>query len=470
MTEPTRPANADKVYTSSITKISVRGYKSIAEECSMEVRPLTILSGANSSGKSSALQPLLLLKQTLETDYDPGSLLINGPNVQFTSTETQLLSKLGSGVRAETFCVELEIDGDQCLAEVFGSGSNKGVKLVEMSYKEGEESYTLRPNMTPKEIDSLVPSQLKGFREIFMDILTDEYEAEREEEQAKEKPGFEWVVQQSKCFLNFGLQPVSEGERRTLPETLPLPRAKPSRSFEEHIKDVIHVPGLRGNPSRTYKTTSVGPQFPGTFNNYVASIINFWGTNQQHLLDKLGQYLETLGLTWKVEANQLDDVQVELLVGRLPHDAANGMNDMVSIADVGFGVSQTLPVLVALLAAKPGQVVYLEQPEIHLHPRAQAAMARLLAEASGRGVRVIVETHSDLLLLSLQTLIAEGELDSEIVKLHWFSRLQDGKTYVSSHNLDEQGSFGDWPEDFSEIKLEAESRYLDAVESRQSVN
>lgn len=469
MAKRSKSASMNNVHTNSITKISVRGYKSIAEECSMEIRPLTILSGANSSGKSSALQPLLLLKQTLETDYDPGSLLINGPNVQFTSAESQLLSKLGSGERAEAFCVELEIDGDQRLTEVFGSGSNKGVELVEMTYEGRDEKYTLQPSMTPEEVSPLVPRQLKDFSELLVDTLVEnedeDEDEERERKQTGERPEFEWVVRQSKCFLSFGLKLVRKDEEDTWPETLLLPGARPGRSFEEYIRDVIHVPGLRGNPSRTYKTTSVGPQFPGTFNNYVASIVNFWGTNEPRLLSKLGQYLETLGLTWKVEAKQLDDVQVELRVGRLPHQADTGASDMVSIADVGFGVSQTLPVLVALLAAKPGQLVYLEQPEIHLHPRAQAAMAQLLADASRRGVRVVVETHSDLLLLGLQTLIAEGNLNPEMVKLHWFSRLLDGKTQVSSHDLDEQGSFGDWPEDFSAIKIEAESRYLDAVES-----
>ena len=56
-----------------ITKIAVKGFKSIAEECAIDIRPLTILAGANSSGKSSIMQPLLLLKQTLEAPYDPGA-------------------------------------------------------------------------------------------------------------------------------------------------------------------------------------------------------------------------------------------------------------------------------------------------------------------------------------------------------------------------------------------------------------
>jgi predicted ATPase len=138
----------------------------------------------------------------------------------------------------------------------------------------------------------------------------------------------------------------------------------------------------------------------------------------------------------------------------------------VSIADVGFGVSQTLPVLVALLVAKPGQLVYLEQPEIHLHPRAQFAMAQIVAGAAARGVRVVLETHSNLLLLGVQALVAEGKVSHELVKLHWFTRRPDGTTTVTSADLDETGAFGDWPEDFGEVALQAESRYLDAVESR----
>jgi predicted ATPase len=70
-----------------ITSISVAGYKSLAKEQTIEIRPLTILAGANSSGKSSIMQPLLLLKQTLDAQYDPGPLLLDGPNVNFTSAE-----------------------------------------------------------------------------------------------------------------------------------------------------------------------------------------------------------------------------------------------------------------------------------------------------------------------------------------------------------------------------------------------
>jgi predicted ATPase len=182
--------------------------------------------------------------------------------------------------------------------------------------------------------------------------------------------------------------------------------------------------------------------------------------------EALNQALESLGLTWKVVAHRITHTQVELRVGRLPHGKRGGAYDLVSIADVGFGLSQTLPVVVALLAAKRGQVVYLEQPEIHLHPRAQAQMAGLLAEAARRGVRVIVETHSSLLLRAIQTLVAKGHLDRKLVKLHWFIRREDdGSTTVQSADLDKEGAFGNWPQDFDETAITAEMEYLDAAEA-----
>ncbi len=174
-----------------------------------------------------------------------------------------------------------------------------------------------------------------------------------------------------------------------------------------------------------------------------------------------------LGLTWKVEAKRVDDTQVELRVGRMPHPKPGGAHDVVSVADVGFGVSQTLPVAVALLAAQPGQLVYIEQPEIHLHPRAQVAMARLLVNAAKRGVRVVAETHSSLLLLGVQALVAEGVIDPKLVGLNWFLRdPKSGITRIQTNELDEAGRFGDWPEDFDEVTLETENRYLSAAERR----
>lgn len=134
------------------------------------------------------------------------------------------------------------------------------------------------------------------------------------------------------------------------------------------------------------------------------------------------------------------------------------------VADVGFGVSQTLPVVVALLAARPGQLVYLEAPEIHLHPVAQLASGGLVKRAVDRGVTVVVETHSALFLQSVQTHVARGEISPDDVAMHWFTRdLRSGYTDIHTAELADDGSFGDWPEDFYDVHLDAEAAYLDAA-------
>ena len=164
----------------------------------------------------------------------------------------------------------------------------------------------------------------------------------------------------------------------------------------------------------------------------------------------------------------MDDTRIELRVGRLKKKTKVGVRDLISIADVGFGVSQCLPVLVALLSARKDQLVYIEEPETHLHPRAQVTLAEALAGAANRGARVVIETHSSLLLTGVQALVAERKLAPELVALHWFSLDEEGETQIRSADLDDAGAFGDWPEDFGEVTLDAQARYLDAAERRAS--
>ena len=421
-----------------ITKIAVKGFKSIAEEREIDIRPLTILAGANSSGKSSIMQPLLMLKQTLEAPYDPGPLLLDGPNVQFTEAE-QFLSKLTTEKRTDHFFVRFETygpDSSDSIETTFrkGEGRIEIVKMTtEMRWKidpplfPPPNPFTLFPGMSPEEIRLL----------------------------ADQNTVFEYAgkVKRSRCFLYLESQD----------ENYPVFDLTVSLAFK--ISNSIHLRGLRGNPERTYKRTSTGPKYSGTFENYVASIIHEWQETKDKRLKTLGDALHTLGLTRKVNTQKVGDVGIEIKVNRLQHSSTDD-KDKVNIADVGFGVSQVLPVLVAVIAAEAGQLVYLEQPELHLHPRAQVALAQVLADAAKRGVRVVAETHSSLLLLGIQTLVAEGDLSPELVKLHWFSRNKDGVTEVSSVDLDEAGAYGDWPMDFDDVELKTQSRYIKAAQSR----
>jgi hypothetical protein len=431
-----------------LTSLSVCGFKSLVGTCTIEVRELTVLAGANSSGKSSIMQPFLLLKQTLDAPYDPGPLRLDGDNVRFSSVGQFLPLRTGCG--SDGALVISTTIGDDTLSLSFRPGTDHVLDLCEMAYSEPGQHTVLRPSMDPKQARATIGAFAEAFESIFTRTKT----------KGQFKP--EWVVQRSRCFLELLLRDVGQPANGIRPP-FPVPLAD---SFEMELRRIIHVPGLRGNPVRVYRTTAVGPDFAGTFENYVASVVYRWQQTKDTRLQGLGGDLRALGLTWKVQAKPVDDTQVELRVGRLPQAVRGGAADLVSVADVGFGVSQVLPVLVALRVAEPGRLVYIEQPEIHLHPKAQVALAEVLAQAAQRGVRVVVETHSDLLLVSLQRLVAEGRLEPEKVKLHWFQREADGSTKVASHDMDEAGAFGDWPVDFGEVAMATEGAYLDAAEAR----
>ncbi|MEN6335601.1 MAG: DUF3696 domain-containing protein [Phycisphaerales bacterium] len=427
----------------TITRIAVRGFKSIADEQEIELRPLTLLAGANSSGKSSIMQPILLLKQTLEAPSDPGALLLDGPNVHFTSAG-QILSRVSRDGGEPRFGVHIELSSGRRLEVVFRREETMGFEVDAMSYSDDSEMRHIVPEMSPNEILTVLPDSMRRLHDCFQRMRTEK---------------LFWFVYRERCFLSFELDPkanVGAGEYR----------ASPGARFVRHLQGLMHLPGLRGNPQRTCPKRAGGPLFPGVFQDYVASVIAQWQSKGDSRVSQLAAALEDMGLTWKVEARSVNDTQVELRVGRLTHGGSGADADLVNIADVGVGVSQSLPVLVALVAAEPGQVVYLEQPEIHLHPRAQRRLAHVLADAANRGVVVVAETHSSLLLREVQTLVATGKLATDKVKLHWFQRQEDGRTVVTPADLDENGAFGDWPEDFDEVELDAEKAYLDAVERK----
>jgi predicted ATPase len=161
---------------------------------------------------------------------------------------------------------------------------------------------------------------------------------------------------------------------------------------------------------------------------------------------------------------RLNESELEI---RVPRARNSAEDDFVNIADVGLAVPTVLPVLVALIQAGPGQLIYLEQPELHLHPRAQWRLAQLLAQAANRGVRLVIETHSSLLLRGILTQIAENNIANDKVILHWFERDNEtGISTVHTKEPDSAGRAGDWPEDFSDIELKSDNEYLDAVEKK----
>ena len=421
--------------------ISLSGFKSIVDEQRVEIRPLTVLAGANSSGKSSIMQPLLLMKQTLEAQYDPGVFLLDGPNVRFTSAD-QILSKIPGKREVDEFVVGFDYDVS---FKISYRKSGFGLEIGDITLSDDGEKYTIKPGMTFREVIQIIPRNARMVINIVRNIALEARQV------------FRLKICPDRCFLSIKSKEANTSSIKSFTKIL-------TGSVSEVIQKTIHIPGLRGNPSRTYKKAAYGKMFPGIFPDYSASIIHHWHNQDKEKINMLEKNLQKLGLTWKIRAKEVDATQFEVRVGRMPESYGNETNDLVNIANVGFGVSQCLPVLVALLTADKGQIVYIEQPELHLHPRAQVTLAEIIADAAKRGVLVVVETHSQYLLLGIQTLVANGKLDNELIKLHWFNRKENGATEISSVDLDKNGAYGDWPEDFSDVELKLENDYIDAFE------
>jgi predicted ATPase len=444
---PAAPAPANRPPYMLIEEIRVQGYKSLVD-ATLHVRPLTLLAGTNSSGKSSIMQPLLLIKQTMEAPYQPaGALVLDGAHVQ-AETAGELVSKVSGETNKSYFLRLIAKDG-------IPLGPLEKPQSLELLYVQNGVNFDIAyQKHTVSRRGDLVEM-------IPLPIMSELMIESPEGGKTKVKIGNDdlGVVDSQGGLLKFFF---NSSTPRMMESFGPF-------SFIEILASLFHIPGLRRKPERSHPATTFSNHIRGTFDLYVAGTVSQWQQQENtEALTKLNDYLRRLGLTDSVTAKVKNANEVELSVSRLPAGSKGKPRkaDMVNIADVGIGVSQVLPILVALIAAQEGQIVYVEQPELHLHPRAQVAMAELLAEAANRGVRVIVETHSSLLLLTIQTLIAQDRIKNTDVALHWFKRDAKGATQVTYVEPDEDGAYGEWPEDFGDVELKAQDAYLTAVGMR----
>ena len=437
----------------TISSLIIDGFKSFRDRTEVTLGDLTILSGANSSGKSTVMQALLLMKQTLESGYDPGPLLISGPNVVFSNTEQMFWS--APGKKSESFCIGLAVKdeksthGYQVILEKQKDGTTP-LQIVKGTWISGGERVDLFPTLAEEQRNKYVTfmESSRRFPKNLYKLDEDLYPAP--------------YIERDRFILSVKLA-LRNRKNNEIQVEFGSENFEDKSIVEYAVRSIIHVPGLRGNPRRTYPVTAVEKHFPGLFPDYVASVIAFWQSSANDKSKQLSSDLKELGLTWNVKARKTSDTEVEIQVARLPKGLQHGAKDMVSIADVGFGMSQSLPVAVALLAAEPGELVYLEQPEIHLHPRAEYGLSRLIHRAVMRGVQVVVETHSELLLVGLQELVASKKFKEKKAIIHWIQRDKAGSSFLQSKELDVNGGFGKVPVDFGAVSFEAMSNYLNAA-------
>ncbi|RUS96987.1 hypothetical protein DSM106972_085370 [Dulcicalothrix desertica PCC 7102] len=119
--------------------------------------------------------------------------------------------------------------------------------------------------------------------------------------------------------------------------------------------------------------------------------------------------------------------------------------------NVGFGISSTLPIVVALLASPPGSLIIIEHPEAHLHPSGQTKIGKLIALAASSGIQVVIETHSDHILNGIRLSVHGGLIKPDDVQLNYFQRRETKDkvvTEVISPSIDRNGRIDRWPDGF----------------------
>jgi predicted ATPase len=223
------------------------------------------------------------------------------------------------------------------------------------------------------------------------------------------------------------------------------------RQLVDKISGVQHIGPNREAPRRYYPFSGERPTMltsaGGGATDMLLADVTRRGTGKR----RLARDVEN----WLVKAQMADQLQILPVSDRhyevkLRHPISG---ELVNYSDVGFGISQILPVLVAGYNLGPGALFMLEQPEIHLHPRAQSELGDFFLDLYQRRVQTIIETHSEHLIMRIQRHVASGKIRPEHVAVNYIFAAE-GKKVAVRLRLNEDGIFTDpWPQGFFEERL-----------------
>lgn len=343
-----------------ITAVAMEGFKCF-DQLRLDFGRLTLVTGFNGGGKSTALQPLLLMAQALRLDDGLSGLPLNGP-----------LVRLGTA-------------GD--IAPL----NSERPMLLEAESLEGKLSY--RPLLHAGE------RRLK---------LSKAVDAES---------GLS-LVRALAPLSYLGAVRIGAEDAFPLPEQDDFPdvgydgRYAPywyDHFVDEDVNSARHFPALSAATFRKQLDAWLGSLFPGAEAN-VQNAVALSQMNLQFRLSSLG--------SWRRPAN------------------------------IGYGLTYAFPILVALLAARAGQVIIIDSPESHLHPSAQSQMGRILATFAAAGVQIIVETHSDHLLNGVRLAVRDEVLKPDDLRIHFFGGVDGVEHGVIRPRIGACGDIYEWPEGF----------------------
>ena len=360
-----------------ITRIDLEKFKCF-DILRLPLSRLTLLSGTNASGKSTVLQAIALLHQTMREDEWSKYLLLNGASVKL-GTVSDVVDKVNG--RFE-FAVGL-IDEDLLYRWRFS----------------GERSQL-----------SMIVAQVK----------VNDYD-----------------VQCPDLLRNL------------------LPFDAPDTSLAERIRDLTYITAERVGPREVYPvydpkvTPVVGPRGEFTVSVLYAlrDIEVFSGLAIPNMPTTLLQQTQARMRAFfpgcRLDIQPVPQANAVTL-GLLTSEETNYHRPIHS----GFGLTQILPIIVSSLSARPGGLLLIENPEVHLHPAGQAAIGQFMAEVASAGVQVILETHSDHVLNGVRRAVKTHVLSPEDVAIHFFRPRDESAAQVLSPALDESGNIDDWPDGF----------------------
>lgn len=358
-----------------ITRVKLKNFK-IFEDESFELAPLTLFTGINGMGKSSAIQSLLLLKQSYESkqlQYENQVELENNGYIDLENCE-ELCNKKAS---PKTIEIAIENNNNKRYHWMIDASNPKEKKAKSIFV--GDDSYKDEP-LFQKSFTYLTAERLGPRKSYDKDYTARTYNT------------------------TLGIQ----GEK-----TPSFIQKAASENTEIGIEALMH-PSLKetnalDNPKLLYRN------------------INAW------LGDILGR-----PITAKVSDEGKDKV-------RLTFSIKGAQGEDFSALQVGFGFSFSLPVIVAPLIAKPGDLIIIENPEAHLHPSAQSKIGMLLSMAAQNGVQVIIETHSDHLLNGIRVAVRKKIIRSNNTIIHFFSQ---NELHKQTFSIEEDGTTERWPNGF----------------------
>lgn len=429
-----------------ITELSFTHFKSWRSVDAMRLAPITGLFGTNSSGKSSILQLLLMLKQTIEST-DRAQVLEFGDETSLTnlgSFRDVVYGHVRPG--AMTFAVKWNLadplqvtspeDNTRTLFSTrqlafdceLGENGAERLAVSHLQYSLPDHTFRLG-RKTPGSGKYELTNDGDGFRFV-------------------RTQGRPWDVPAPVKFYGFPDQVYAYYQNAGFLSQLQL-------AFENLFSQVYYLGPLREFPQRYYAWKGSEPADMGRRGERVVDallaararatyISPGYKRRRLTLEQRVAHWLQDLGLihSFTLEPVARDSNLYQVMVQKTPASAK------VLITDVGFGVSQILPVLTLCYYAPEGSIILLEQPEIHLHPSVQSGLADVLIDAvKNRKVQIVVESHSEHLLRRLQRRIAEQTVSPDDMALYFCEAVADGSR-LTALDVDLFGNITNWPKDF----------------------